>query len=409
MKIDQIYKILNKSQWTSEERQELYNFIANKKNNQDLYFLLHEKYLQDLETGEKIQSDISAKIYDLLEKEIAEREKKSVKQEQFSGKNENNKYLKFIRIGSIAACLIIIIGAGVLYFTQKNKFTSLNANKHFSTLIKAGQNGAILTLADGKTIILDSSNTNVVCNQMGVIARKTRDGQILYQKTNTALSSAGEKWNTLTTPRGRNYRVVLPDGTQVWLNAEASLTYPILFSGKERIVQLSGEGYFEVAKNKSMPFIVKIFHNGRVTANVKVLGTHFNINSYNDEYYTTATLLEGSIEFKPNNNISKTLLPGQQLLQENRSGETRIKETGDNDVTAWVNGNFNFNNTSLEEIMKQISRWYNIDIVYQSNIPQLNFSGSISRTSSLEKVLKILEIGGIHFLITEKEIRVLPA
>ncbi|MGY0037823.1 FecR family protein [Pedobacter sp. NJ-S-72] len=199
--------------------------------------------------------------------------------------------------------------------------------------------------------------------------------------------------NTVSTPRGGQYRIILPDGTKVWLNSSSSLKFPEQFTSNERNVELKGEAYFEVAKNASKPFKVTV--NSTV---VKVLGTHFNIMAYNDDPFIKTTLLEGSVQLS-NITTLDILKPGQQAVI-NKSGFVKVINTDTEQSIAWKNGYFFFNRANLKDIMKQLSRWYNIDVIYKGKMPvEEEFVGKIKRDSELSKTLKILEFSGVNFKI----------
>lgn len=402
---EDIRKLLKKTEWTAHEKQELYDFIANQEAN-ELSAVLSDLYQEDIAQGAQIDTATSSLIFDQMMSAI-EKRKELPSAHLPAASGARIRSFGWIKMAA-AACLVFLIG-GLVLFTQSKQRPLAGRQKamHTENSIHPGENGAVLTLADGRTIMIDSNSAGVLASQMGVVVRKTTDGQIQYQSTMALPETGDVKWNTLATPKGHSFQVVLPDGTRVWLNAAASLRYPITFSGKERNVQLSGEGYFEVAKNPSMPFVVDIIQGGTLSGKVKVLGTHFNIKAYADEHFITTTLLEGAIEYKKENAAAQKIVPGQQVIQENSTGKVYTRETGDDDAAAWVNGNFNFHNTPLWDIMKQIGRWYNVEIVYNDNVPDLTFSGSIARNSSLEKVLKILEISGAHFSVTGNKIAVL--
>jgi transmembrane sensor len=294
-----------------------------------------------------------------------------------------------------AASILLLLGIGYYNYNQKTTLPTVVAVE--KNKITPGTSGAILTLADGSQIVLDSVANGVLANQNSTVVSK-KDGTLVYSGGNTNTAAQ----NSMVTPRGRQYQLVLSDGTKVWLNASSSITFPTTFVQNERRVSITGEAYFEVAKDKNHPFIV--------TANateVKVLGTHFNINSYPEEKSTKTTLLEGSVEVR-NRNEKSLLHPGQQAVQ-TISGALSVKNIENFDeVMAWRKGLFYFSNTSLENVMQQLSRWYDVAIVFEKGVVPRNFDGEISRELNLDEVLKILETNNIHFKIEGKTIRVLP-
>ncbi|OAZ03464.1 FecR family protein [Flavobacterium succinicans] len=294
-----------------------------------------------------------------------------------------------------AASVLLVLGIGFYKYTKKTSTPTIVATE--KNIITPGTSGAILTLADGSQIVLDSVANGVLANQNSAVISK-KGGTLVYTPGNSNTAAQ----NNMATPRGRQYQLVLSDGTKVWLNASSSITFPTTFIHKERRVAITGEAYFEVAKDKNHPFIV--------TANdieVKVLGTHFNINSYPEEKSTKTTLLEGSVLVS--NKKEKSLLePGQQATQ-SQTGTLNVKKLENLDeIIAWRKGLFYFSNTSLENVMQQISRWYDVNIVFEKGVPARSFDGEISRELNLDQVLKILETNNIHFKIEGKTIRVLP-
>jgi len=250
-------------------------------------------------------------------------------------------------------------------------------------------------------MLLDSLGNGVVTTQNGTKVL-LQNGQLVYKTDNSVKTAIG--YNTMTTPKGRQFQLVLPDGSKVWLNAASSIRYPTVFTGNERKVEVTGEAYFEVVKNSTSPFRVKINDE----AEVEVLGTHFNVNSYMNEESINTTLLEGSVSVK--NSSGKLILqPGQQARV---AGNEKIKLFAEVDVEkvmAWKNGVFNFQDATLEEVMRQLERWYDIDVVYEKNIPRLEFYGKMGRDLSLAAVLRGLEKSNVHFRIEDgRKLVVLP-
>jgi ferric-dicitrate binding protein FerR (iron transport regulator) len=225
-----------------------------------------------------------------------------------------------------------------------------------------------------------------------------KNGQLLYNAGGPVKGAV--TYNTMTTPKGRQFQLVLPDGSKVWLNAASSLRYPTVFAGNERTVEVTGEAYFEVARNATKPFVVKVGHE----TEVQVLGTHFNINSYKDEANINTTLLEGSVRVL--NKGKKALLkPGQSAqvaMQANQTAGIKIVNDVDMEkVMAWKNGLFNFQDASLQEVMHQLERWYDIEVVYEKGAPEIEFVGKMERSLSLSEVLRGLQISEVHFRIEQ--------
>jgi len=270
-----------------------------------------------------------------------------------------------------------------------------------------GSNKATLTLADNTSISLDDAKDGVLGQQGNTQLIKRKDGQLSYQ---TAASSklqaaSGPVYNLLTTPRGGQYQLVLPDGSKVWLNAASRLKYPTSFSGSERVVELQGEAYFEIAHNPSMPFKVSLLSSkGAMPAHVEVLGTHFNIKAYPDEPAIHTTLLEGSVKVHKGNGASQ-LRPGQQARW-NDNTDITVTTADVEEVIAWKNGLFKFDEATIGDVMRQLARWYDVEVVYVNGVPSDLFRGEIYRNVNVSKVLKVLEVSGVHFTVEGKKILV---
>jgi hypothetical protein len=310
---------------------------------------------------------------------------------------KNRKSIPFYKYIAAAVVFIAFI-SGFLYFSKDRVITqnTLLVKKEKIDVLP-GVDKAILTLSDGSKIVLDDAKNEKIVEKAGLVISKTTDGQLLYKVSSTLPKSATIAYNTIATSKGNQYQVLLPDGTKVWLNAASSLKYPEVFTGNERKVILSGEAYFEVAKNKDMPFRVQSRNQ-----DVQVLGTHFNINSYSDDQSIKTTLLEGAIKVS-NANFSKILKPGEQSLVENNGlGNINVIKNIDVDgEIAWKKGLFSFNNVALKTILIQLERWYDIKIDYQS-IPDKRYNGMVPRKSNLSEVLNMLELtGNISFKIEE--------
>lgn len=291
----------------------------------------------------------------------------------------------------VAAATIVLVAGSALLFRNNNNQKNTIAFHQPSMKIPPGHDGAILTLADGSTVQLDSLGNGLIAMQQGrqVIMN---NGEITYKGQANHNSVA---LNRIHTPRGRQFRLELPDGSKVWLNAASSITYPTAFNGRDRQVEVTGEVYLEVAPQAEKPFIVKIDSS----TSIEVLGTAFNINSYTDESARAITLLGGSIRV---NTAGKdvVLRPGQQALA--GTGPLVVTNNIDVDqVMAWKNGSFNFNGMDLPSVLRQLSRWYDVDIVYEGKIPDRTFGGEIQRDLSLEQVLRILGKMHVEFEITK--------
>ncbi|GAA4312477.1 DUF4974 domain-containing protein [Mucilaginibacter gynuensis] len=261
-----------------------------------------------------------------------------------------------------------------------------------------GGNKAVLVLANGDSIILNNASNGQIARQGSASISKVQNGLLAYKSTGADTANA---MNTISTPNGGQYNIKLPDGSMVWLNSASSITFPTAFNGTTREVTITGEAYFEVAKNAAKPFIV---NSG--TQTVQVLGTHFNINAYQDEPGIRTTLLEGSIRLKTGSQ-SRVLVPGQQTLV---SGNNIVlqKTTNPSVTTAWKDGLFVFDDTDLPQLMRQIARWYDVQIVYRGKPGEFAFVGEIKRDTRLTSVLKMLEASGVRFSIENKQLIIQP-
>lgn len=304
-------------------------------------------------------------------------------------KQETKKRKIFLQRVAAAACLAIGLAA-VLYLTLpvKNQVQLVNEVHDAAP----GGNKARLTLADGSVIDLESAEKGQLVDQGGISISKTADGQLVYvDKGGDGTESQPAGTNTITTPRGGQYQVILPDGTKVWLNAASSLKYASVFTRGERRVVLQGEAYFEVAKDKLRPFRVETDKQ-----TVEVLGTHFNINAYPDEDVVKTTLSEGSVLLS-NVSGSVRLRPGEQGQSGGKQSKIAVLKDIDVDrEMAWKSDLFAFDNDDLKTIMRQLSRWYDLDIVYQGNPGGEKYIGEIPRSSKLSEVLRILELNHVY-------------
>ncbi|MNJ93898.1 fec operon regulator FecR [compost metagenome] len=306
----------------------------------------------------------------------------------------------------VAAMLILCTSAGLYFYVGNQKLN----NNQLAGDIAPGSNKALLTLADGSKIVLDEALKGNLTSQNGVRIIKADDGQLVYTINENAQSQklnnvAGKiLTNTISTPRGGQYQVNLPDGTRVWLNAASLIKFPVsFFNLKERRVELQGEAYFEVEKDATKPFLVITDRQ-----EVQVLGTHFNISSYKDELDTKTTLLEGSVKVRLLNTkrvSQKVLKPGDQSQIRATSAQINVVTVDPQSEIAWKNGRFFFENEPIEDIMKQIKRWYDVDVEYEDNMAGKTIWGSVTRYGNVSKVLSVLEsTGGVHFKIEGRRI-----
>jgi len=299
---------------------------------------------------------------------------------------------------AIAASILFFLAVGG-YFISSNSRQQIAITKPQKQDIAPGGNKAILTLGDGSTILLNSAKIGRLARQGNIIIRKAANGQISYNDISSSHNSKSAVYNTAATPQGGQYQFILADGTKVWLNASSSIKYPVVFNGNERRVELTGEAYFEVAHNAKKPF--KVISNGQT---VEVLGTHFNINAYNDEQAVKTTLLEGSVKVSAGG-VSNTIKPGEQAKFEH--GFINVMKVDPDEAVAWKNGFFFFEDNDIKEVMLQLSRWYGVDIKYEGQLASRRFSGEISRNVNLSQILDILSFKQIHCKIDGKTIIVM--
>ncbi|SDG13839.1 FecR family protein [Chitinophaga filiformis] len=296
-----------------------------------------------------------------------------------------------------AAAVILLL---VTISLQRDKPVPINvtAAPHFDA--PPGKNGAVLTLANGNQILLDSS-ANGVLAQQGNARLLKEEGRLNYHKNGTA-GNAVPVYNMVTTPRGRQFKLVLSDGTQVLLNAGSSIRFPTVFAGTERRVEISGEAYLEVSQTAEMPFVIQLNKS-----EVVVLGTQFNVTDYSDEDNSRTTLLTGAVKLRT---VAQEMVlrPGQQVRMERNNGHLSAKTVDTDQITAWTRGRLSFDNTNFADLMRQISRWYDVDVVYKGTVPDIHIGGSLHRNVNLSIVMEFLGANGVHYNISDKTITILP-
>ncbi|MGN6421116.1 MAG: FecR family protein [Pseudobacter sp.] len=309
---------------------------------------------------------------------------------------------------SAAAALVLLI-AGTWYFAgETKKEGTAHAEQSTIAVIQPGQEGATLTLADGTKVLLDTLGNGIFANQNGA-ALYLQNGQLEYK--NTGEENEKETFNTLATPKGRQFRIMLPDGTVAWLNAASSIRYPTRFAKNIRRVDITGEVYFEAApateQGRRVPFLV----NADNRFEVEVLGTHFNVNAYEDEPLLNTTLLEGKVAVTGTRTKQKVLLePGQQasLQKKPAAKELSVRKAATGKVMAWKNGVFDFEDARLDEVMRQLKRWYDIDVKYEAGVPDIEFVGKMTRDIPLNGLLIALEKSNVHFRLEGRTLVVTP-
>lgn len=357
---------------------------------------LHEDLFDDLSNTQKWDHEIAdrfARNSNATWEKIRERMEEIAAQE--NGGRRKIGWKKY----SVAAAALVILLSGVWHFLKiKNQEAIKNIPvARFKNEIFPITGTAVLTLSDGSSILLDSAKNGELVKQGSVSIIKTDSGQLHYKAGGNITGETG--YNTLTIPRGGQYHLILPDGSKVWLNAASSLRYPVAFTEKDRTVELSGEAYFEITKNKEKPFLVK--ESGSV---IRVLGTHFNSNAYPDEPVSRTTVLEGSVSVKSGKD-SVVLKPDEEAEQ-NKSGQMSVLQINPEQSIAWKDKLFWFRHASFEQIMRQFSRWYDIDVKYEGK-PNQTFTGILPCNLPLTNLLHVLEKGGnVQFTIDGKKLTV---
>lgn len=320
-------------------------------------------------------------------------------------KYQQPKYQLWKRVSSAAA---IIMTVGLCYYSFRSEHMTVSTIARIQD-VSPGANKAVLTLANGKKISITDAKDGELARQSGISIKKTADGQLVYTADGSDPVGKNPIYNTIETPRGGQYQVILPDGTKVWLNAASSIKFPTTFSGlANRKVELNGEAYLEVAKNKAFPFIVKTAEQ-----EVEVLGTHFNVNSYNDEEAIKTTLLEGAVLVHLNKNDPGQkeirLVPGQQSAVY-KAGAATVAVVDVNDAIAWKKGYFEFTNENVYQIMRKVARWYDVQVIYEGDIPLSTMEGTMSRFQNVSKILDIMQSTGLlKFKIEGRKIYVSKA
>ncbi len=313
---------------------------------------------------------------------------------------------KWLWPAAAAALAFIIVGA---LWLQQSPASSAPEQEVVTAApaeqdLAPGGDKALLTLEDGTFIVLDSASKGVISLQDNIKVVKLANGQVVYEVGGKQLSAADEiAYNTISTPRGGQYQVTLADGTKVWLNAASSIRFPVVFTGDERRVEITGEAYLEVAKNSAMPFRARVGDS-----EIEVLGTHFNVNAYDNENAIRTTLLEGSVKVHSPDKTMKILRPGQQSAI-HPSGSMQIVENADTEeAVAWINGRFQFNSADLQSILRQVERWYDVDVEYRGKV-NMSFTGQLNRSVFASKIFEKLQLTGeVHFKIEGKKIIVSP-
>jgi ferric-dicitrate binding protein FerR (iron transport regulator) len=417
MSTDRIHYLLQQffhQQSTPEEKEELALWVNTLQNDEEWRQHLSSIW-NNYEPDEKIDP-IKA---DLILGEILGRHKKKLQPAGDIQPHYTPLPARLMRWSVAAAAVIgICIVLSVIFFTENPAPKRVSGTHHLAGQrdIRPGGNKAVLTLAHGSKVLLDTAYNGSIAQQGNTKIIQVNGGLLTYEaKSDDALRSSGRRheaqhsvsYNTLTTPRGGQYRLILPDGSKIWLNAASSIHFPTAFTGKDREVKVSGEAYFEIAPNPDMPFMVHIMSpDGQKEGTVKVLGTHFNINAYDDESVVRTTLLEGAVAILYKNR-SMQLSPGEQAIMQGMDSIKVLKDINLSEAIAWKNGLFDFEGNDIQSVMRQIARWYNITVKYE-NATSAHFMGTISRSANISEVLKMLELtGAVHFKVEGRTITVL--
>lgn len=384
-----LYKYCSNQNLNDEEQTELENWLDESQDNRAV--------LAKLEDSGKLHSDL--KRWLVVNQEVEEAWKK------FSDRaSQAEPAIPAHRIHRLkatwfryAAAVILMAGVGAyVWMSSNNSEQAANGNKPLQVDIAPGGQRAVLTLADGSQIVLDSAADGALAQQGNAQVVKLSDGQITYKLNGVPQGQV--MMNTMFTPRGGQYQLTLPDGTRVWLNAASSITFPTVFTGKERKVAVTGEAYFEVTAKKRQPFIVDVAGSSQV----EVLGTSFNVNSYDNEVRIKTTLIEGKIKFSADKR-TVVLQAGQQAQVSSATGADRkltvVNAVDIDQVLAWKNGLFSFTNASFESVMRQFERWYDIKVQFMGKPPTLEFTGDIQRNLTLSQVIETLTEIGVNFKV----------
>ncbi|SMD13261.1 FecR family protein [Pedobacter nyackensis] len=359
---------------------------------------LLESWYLDWQGGEFDLSDKSLKI---LKSQTFKRIKKSYKKER--------SLPHWYRYAAAVIAFVMVSVGIVLYISKKQEQKGNNTASMRAVVndVAPGSNKALLTLADGTVVKLDEARTGSIAEVAGITIRKTKDGQVVYEAAvHASNKTTSISYNQISTPRGGQFKITLPDGTKVWLNAASSLKYPVRFTETIRRVELTGEGYFEV-NSQQLPNGDRVaFLVSTPTQNVEVLGTHFNINSYGDEKAILTTLVEGKVRVT-DGHTSVLLKPGQQASL--TANNFNVKKIDTEEAVAWKNGYFSFDQADLQSVMLQLSRWYDVDVVYKAGeLPSETFTGKVYRNMSLSKVLDMLAFAKVNFKMEGKKMIITP-
>lgn len=342
---------------------------------------------------------ILAKDFEVFRTKLYNRGDNDQKEEYIDNDKIKSTIKIWYTILSLAAALFLTISI-VYYFNQEPSEEKRLEKSAYLNDVSPGSNKAVLTLANGSRISLTDAVKGEILVQSDISITKTKEGEVVFT-VKSVNTTEPPTYSTIQTPRGGQYKINLPDGTQVFLNAESSLRFPNRFSTIDRAVKLIGEGYFEVTKDKKRPFIVSTS-----SQMIRVLGTQFNVNAYNDKKSVKTTLVEGSVSVVIGNKAPVLLRPGQQSSS-NDNG-ILVRDVDLNEAIAWKDGYFMFKNDSIEDVMSEISRWYDVNVMYNDGNPNVKFTGAVSKTKNISAILKAIEeTSNVKFKIQGKNITVL--
>jgi len=374
---------------------------------------LYDRYLRNRLSEEEL-NDFLLKLHDPQNESKVDIMMQETWEDMYERQSAETKVIPLWRRGffrkAAAAVIIVALGAAAyLIFLNPERRNEVvlveSQEKRFKNDVAPGTNNAILTLADGSQVVLDSAQSGSLATEGHVQVNRTAGGQIVYQPTAPVTEI---KYNTITVPKGsRVVHLVLADGSKIWLDASSSLRYPTAFVGKDRRVEITGQAYFEVTHNPSKPFTVHFTSGGGKEGEIQVLGTHFNVMAFHDEDAMKVTLLEGSVKVAKGAN-TRTIQPGEQAILAQTRDNIELRNDIDlGEVMAWKNGVFKFQDITIEPLMKQLVRWYDVEVVFQDK-PTDRFVSTIPRDVPASQVFKILETTGrVHFKIEGKKVTVM--
>jgi len=400
-KLNELLTLFADGKISRDEFELLFDYLRSENEDEQIHYSMDQE-LKKMKTCSSLSKDEKNNIFDNILND------ERVNQNSDSGKFILSNSRAWYQIG-VAASLLVILSIGLYFYSNRTfddqKTIAKSEIIKQKVIIQPGGDKAVLTLSDGSKIILEDAKKGLLANQAGVSIQKTADGELLYSfaKNMRRIPEANPSeviYNKIETPFGGKYQINLPDGSKVWLNSASSLRFPAFFSGKTREVELNGEAFFDVAKNPDMPF--KVVTKDQI---VEVLGTQFNINSYADEESFKTTLIEGSVKVIYKDRII-LLNPGQQFQPSLKS--SKVIEADTEEVTAWKNGYFLFKDEDIQSIMRKISRWYNVEVSYSGEIPDVGFGGNISRSKGIDEVLNVLQLtNAVHFKVEGRRITVM--